>query len=440
VLSKADAGVPVGPGSALTYSLTLKNIGDADATGVTIADPVPYHTRYVSAGDGGRERHGTVTWSGLSVPAGGSVTVTFVVRIDTRLYRHVDSIVNDGYRAFAEQGQWATGSPTITPIAPPYAVSLTPAAQTDAARSGRGGTYAVTVRNDGYRTDSYALSVSGGYPATILDPTCTSPMATTPPLAAGDTVKACVKVTPPAGTPDQQTATETVTAKSVASPSVTAAATITTIAVAFDTLLVDEDTNAPVDSQPYYAAALAAAGVHFSTWDVAKQGGFPQNYLRAFKTVVWFTGNSWPGPLLPYESKLTAFLDGGGNLLVSGQDILDQGAGTTRFVHDYLHIAWDGSETQNDKPTTAVHAVAGTLTDGLGTVPLDHSVLQATFEDRITPIAPARGVLTDDSGSTDGLSFAGGYKVVFLAFPLEAYGTAAQRAAFMGRAMGFFGS
>ena len=28
---------------------------------------------------------------------------------------------------------------------------------------------------------------------------------------------------------------------------------------------------------------------------------------------------------------------------MSGQDILDQGAGTTDFVHDYLHITWDGT-------------------------------------------------------------------------------------------------
>ena len=42
-------------------------------------------------------------------------------------------------------------------------------------------------------------------------------------------------------------------------------------------------------------------------------------------------------------------------------------------------------------------------------------------------------------GATDGLSFAGSYKVVFLAFPLEAYGTAAQRADLVTRTFGFFG-
>ena len=71
---------------------------------------------------------------------------------------------------------------------------------------------------------------------------------------------------------------------------------------------------------------------------------------------------------------------------MSGQDILDQAAGTTPFVHDYLHISWDGTEVQNDKPTDAVHGVSGNpVSNGIGAVPLDHSVLNATFEDQITP-------------------------------------------------------
>jgi hypothetical protein len=66
-------------------------------------------------------------------------------------------------------------------------------------------------------------------------------------------------------------------------------------------------------------------------------------------------------------------------------------------------------------------------------------VLDAAFEDQITPINGATAVFTDDTGATDGLSFAGSYKVVFLAFPMEAYGTAAQRADLVSRTFGFFG-
>ena len=45
---------------------------------------------------------------------------------------------------------------------------------------------------------------------------------------------------------------------------------------------------------------------------------------------------------------------------MSGQDILDQAAGTTAFVHDYLHVTWDGSEVQNDKATAPSPASPGT--------------------------------------------------------------------------------
>jgi len=51
----------------------------------------------------------------------------------------------------------------------------------------------------------------------------------------------------------------------------------------------------------------------------------------------------------------------------------------------------------------------------------------------------AAAAFTDDAAHPDALSFAGTYKVVFLAFPLEAYGTAADKADLVGRAMTFFG-
>ena len=74
-------------------------------------------------------------------------------------------------------------------------------------------------------------------------------------------------------------------------------------------------------------------------------------------------------------------------------------------------------------------------------MPLDHCVLGANFEDQITPIAPAHApAFTDDTGATGRADRAPGtYKVVFLAFPFEAYGTAAQKADLMTRVFAFFG-
>ena len=194
-----------------------------------------------------------------------------------------------------------------------------------------------------------------------------------------------------------------------------------------DTLIVDNDDNAP-NVQSFYADALTANGISFLTWDLKTDANLPLNYTKSFKNVVWFTGNSYPAPITPYEATLKAFLDGGGRLFMSGQDLLDQGAGTTDFVHNYLHITWDGSEAQNDKPTAAVHAIAGTLSDGAGVVPINHAVLGAAFEDQVTPNGTATAIFTDDSGQDDALSYSGTYKVVFLALGLESYGSAAQKA------------
>lgn len=439
VLSKVDGGQPVGPSSNITYTLTLKNEGNAAATGVTITDPVPDNTSFVSADSGGTNIAGVVTWSGLTVAPGGSVTVHFTVSISDALKKKVESIVNDGVKATAAGGFYTTGSPFITPLAPPYAVSLTPATQTDGGKSGTSVPYTLTIENRGFNADSYMLTATNAWTTTFFDATCTTPLPTTASISPGGTLDVCAKVAIPAAAANDTVNTGTVTATSVGSPSVSASASLKTIAVTAATLLVDNDGNIP-DVRAYYTTALTTAGVTFSTWDLSTDSKLPLNYTKAFKNIVWFTGNSYPAPLGPYESTLTAFLDGGGRLLMSGQDILDQAAGTTTFVHDYLHITWDGSETQNDKATATVTGVAlNPVTNGILTVPLDHSVLGAAFEDRITPNGTAMNAFTDDTGAPNALSYSGTYKVVFLGFPLEAYGSAAQKADLVTRTFTFFG-
>jgi uncharacterized repeat protein (TIGR01451 family) len=442
VVSKVDSGVPVGPDRDIDYTITVKNLGNAAATGVKVQDPVPANTTFVSADSGGTLHNGKVVWSGLSVPAGGSVSVKFTVHISATLPSSVHAIVNDGITVTSSQGTGATGSPHSTPIAPPHAVTVEPSTGLEGAKVGTSATFTETVSNEGYQPDTYALTTSGDWTATAYDSTCTTPMSTTPTVQPGDSVNVCVKVAVPADAANDARKDATFTATSTADSGVSASATLTTIAVAVDTLLVDNDTNAPVDSAPYYQAALTANGASFSTWDLATDTNLPASYLAAHTSVVWFTGNSYPAPITPYERQLKAFLDGGGRLFMSGQDILDQAAGTTAFVHDYLHIDWDGTEVQNDKQTATVKSVSGNpVTDGIGTVALDHTVLGATFEDEITPIAPATPAFTDDSSGPDALSVAdGSYKVVFLAFPFEAYGSAANKADLMGRALTWFGA
>lgn len=448
VISKVDAGVPVGPGSFIDYTITVRNIGNAAATGVTITDPIPANTAFVSADSGGVNADGTATWSGKSVASGGSISVKLRVQIDAGLKSKTTSIVDDGFKATSAEGPSANGSPTVTPIAPPFAVSLSPASQTGGAHTGASQSYTVTLKNLGFKTDSYSLASTGGtFPVSFFDSTCTTPQTTTASLIAGSSVDVCVKVAVPSGATDGTSSTSTVTATSIGSPTVSASGTITTIAVTVDTLLVDQDGNAP-DVNSIYTAALTSAGVSFDTWDLNANPTLPAKYISAFKNVVWFTGTSFPGPITPYEAGLKAYLDGGGHLFLNGEDLLDQAAGTTPFVRDYLHVSWDGTERQNDRATATVTSTSNPVTSGIGTVPLDFSVLGPPFMDQITPISPATAAFVDDGSSTqrpatgpqpDALTFSGTYKVVFLAFPFEEYGTAAQKKDLVMRVMTFFG-
>jgi len=437
VVSKSDSGKPAGPGSTINYTISVKNVGNAAASGVTIKEPIPAFTSFISAGNGGTFGGGTVRWNGLTVPAGGSVSVTFALKIIPNLASTVHAIVNDGIVVKSDQGPTAVGSPHTVPIAPAHLVTASPATQIGAARVGSDASYTLHLTNGGYLPDSYAITSASTWPATAYDATCTTPLTATATVQPGDTVDVCVKVSVPASTANAARSDTTVTASS---GSVSATSALTTIAVAVDTLIVDGDLGGP-NVQQYYQDALTANGASYSYWDLSADPEIPVSLLTSHKNVVWFTGNAYPGPISPYESELKAFLDGGGRLFMSGQDILDQAAGTTAFVRDYLHIAWDGSDVQNDKATAAVHGLTGNaVSDGITAVPLDHSVLNATFEDQVTPVAPATATFTDDSTAPDALNVAAGpYKVVFLAFPFEAYGTAAQKADLMHRVLTYFG-
>ena len=70
---------------------------------------------------------------------------------------------------------------------------------------------------------------------------------------------------------------------------------VKTIAVAVDTLSSMGTPTRRSTRSRYYTAALRRRAA-FSDWDLATDPKLPLNYLKAFKNVVWFTGNAYPGP------------------------------------------------------------------------------------------------------------------------------------------------
>lgn len=100
------------------------------------------------------------------------------------------------------------------------------------------------------------------------------------------------------------------------------------------TLLVDDDAGA--NFQQYFDEALRNGDQFFSTYDVYNQGAVPLEKLNEYESVIWLTGNASTNTLtLQDRNNLASFLNAGGNLLVTGQDLAED-IGTTTFFSNYL--------------------------------------------------------------------------------------------------------
>jgi uncharacterized repeat protein (TIGR01451 family) len=467
-IAVADSGTPVGPGTNLVYNVTVENHGNITATTVVITDPIPANTSFVSAGSGGTHAGGNVVWTVPNVPppsevpvdgpfdelglAPGSVTVSFTVHISTTAGLNPgDVITNDGSSTLSSEGPGASGSPQRVVLAPANSVAIEPPSQVEYARAGKTTTYTVSVHNLGFNSDNFALALTGNaWPTTLWNASFTTPVTQTGTLAPGASFTVGIKVSVPAGAAGGSSDTASLTATSHANPSVHATATLQTFAVTKQILLVDEDGDIP-DVQSVYTAALDGAGASYDIWDLAVDPALPLSYMTAHQDIIWFTGQSYPDPLGAYEDRLAAFLDNGGRLFLSGQDILDQAAGTAPFVSDYLHENWDGTESHNDIGTDSVSGVVtNPVTSGIGNLALNFGDLgYDDFADALDLINPALPAFTGTyasptvnvpQGTPDGLSVdTGTYKVVFLAFPFEVMGDASDQADVMGRVLDFFG-
>lgn len=89
----------------------------------------------------------------------------------------------------------------------------------------------------------------------------------------------------------------------------------------------------------YYAVPLDSLGLTYKLWVPAEQGSFPTGRCGEFRNpvIIWYTGRSKTGNVLPAEQEsLAFFLDQGGRLLITGQNIGEELSGTP-FYQDRLH-------------------------------------------------------------------------------------------------------
>src|SRR6185436_6544608 len=127
----ADGDGAPSPGDTLEYSVTLRNLGNTGATGVTFTDAIPAHTDLVagsvlaSAGTVQSESPVQVAVGALS--AGATVSVSFRVTVDNPIPGTVRTIINQGTLAGAGLQAVLTDDPDLPGAADPTATAITAA-------------------------------------------------------------------------------------------------------------------------------------------------------------------------------------------------------------------------------------------------------------------------------------------------------------------------
>jgi len=104
-----------------------------------------------------------------------------------------------------------------------------------------------------------------------------------------------------------------------------------------DVLVVNRDNEARYAT--YYQKPLDTLNITYKVWAPVKQGLFPLSRIGEFNmnTVIWYTGSAVTDNVTAQEQEsLMVFLDGGGKLLITGQNIGEEISGTP-FYSDYLH-------------------------------------------------------------------------------------------------------
>jgi len=203
-------------------------------------------------------------------------------------------------------------------------------------------------------------------------------------------------------------------------------------------LLVDDDGGEAFEST-YYAPALGSTGRSHAIWD-RTAAALTADLLANFEVVVWNVGFAFPTLDPTDRAAIGAYLDAGGALFVSGQDV---GWDLARpsvgedpvFYHNYLHANYVLDDT-NDY---TLDGVAGDpISNGMSLVISGgDGANNQEFPDAISAYDATAHVIFNYSATYKGAVAAdtGIYRVVYLGFGFEAISTPANRALLMQRAI-----
>lgn len=114
-----------------------------------------------------------------------------------------------------------------------------------------------------------------------------------------------------------------------------------------DVLVVNDDEDRAFEG--FYLSALDSLGLHGHVWRQRERGVAPVSRMNEFRsqTIIWYTGNAAGSDVITETERdsLAAYLDGGGSLFLTGQNIAQSLAGS-QFLANRLQVSFLG--TLND--------------------------------------------------------------------------------------------
>jgi hypothetical protein len=202
-----------------------------------------------------------------------------------------------------------------------------------------------------------------------------------------------------------------------------------------EVLIVDDDGAFDYETR-YFEAAIAPLGRSTAIWD-RNSAAVSAAVLENFDVVVWETGLAYPTVDASDRAALSAYLNGGGSLFLTGQDIGwemdDIGGAAIAWYHDYLHANFINDDTDD---LTLYGEPADPIGDGLSiNIGGGDGAANEEYPSDIDPRdASASIVLRYDATRNGGIKAdTGVYRVVYFAFGFEAINNAADRALVMAR-------
>lgn len=181
-------------------------------------------------------------------------------------------------------------------------------------------------------------------------------------------------------------------------------------------LIVDDDNGQPYEQ--YYVASATAAGFASDIWSVQNDGAALGSELAQYEAVIWSCGNEQTATLTVADrATLEGFLNGGGNLILIGQNI-DEDLRGTAFYADYLHVQSAAAAGGN-----SLNGVAGDpVSDGMSLL-LRGGGCAGNGEispSQIVPLGDAVAMFNYAASGAGAVRYSGAYKTAYFAFALEA--------------------